>query len=128
MMTQPIRNFKDLSSQTAPAGGNEFDPTLDQAGRLAVHAGIARTELVARSLLWFTRRWRRLVDAIREDFRVRAAESQLYRMTDRELADLGLARTDIPFAVRQVAYGVAPELGGFEGSVSAANHNMRRAA
>ncbi|MBV8192939.1 MAG: DUF1127 domain-containing protein [Alphaproteobacteria bacterium] len=73
------------------------------------------------------RQWRRLVDSVKADFRLRAAEAQLYRMTDRELADLGLARSDIPFAVREAAHGIAPETG-FDGPLAAANQNMRRAA
>jgi uncharacterized protein YjiS (DUF1127 family) len=132
MMTQPIRTFKDLSSETAPAGGNaKVGPSFEDRRLLEVRARTARGRLIADglvdALLWAGRQYRRLVDGVKEDFRLRAAEAQLYRMTDRELADLGLARSDIPFAVREAAHGIAPETG-FDGPMTAANHNMRRAA
>ena len=60
--------------------------------------------------------------------KLRAAGAQLFRMSDRELADIGLCRGDITFAIREVAHGVAPEIDGEMRSVSAANQNMRRAA
>jgi uncharacterized protein YjiS (DUF1127 family) len=132
MMTQPIRTFKDLSSETAPAGGNaESGLGFEERRSLETRARTARAQLIADglvdALLWVGRQSRRVVDGIRADFRLRAAEAQLYRMTDRELADLGLARSDIPFAVRDAVHGVAPETG-FDGPQTAANQNMRRAA
>ncbi|HSS86086.1 MAG TPA: DUF1127 domain-containing protein, partial [Reyranella sp.] len=78
--------------------------------------------------LWLGRQWHRLVAGIKADFKLRAAEAQLFRMSDRELADIGLCRGDITFAVREVAHGVAPEIDGEMRPVSAANQNMRRAA
>lgn len=133
MMTQPIRTFKDLSSETAPAGGNaKSGMSFEDRRLLEMRARTVRAQLIADglvdALLWMGRQWRRLIDGIRTDFRLRAAEAQLYRMTDRELADLGLARSDIHFAVREAAHGVAPEVGRFDGNMDAANQNLRRAA
>ncbi len=135
MMTQPIRTFKDLTSETAPAGGNNFTKhNLSYQDRrlLEQNARYARAELMANALgdaaLWLGRQWRRLVAGIKADFKLRAAEAQLFRMSDRELADIGLCRGDITFAVREVAHGVAPEIDGEMRPVSAANQNMRRAA
>jgi uncharacterized protein YjiS (DUF1127 family) len=135
MMTQPIRTFKDLTSETAPAGGNDFtklDLSHEDRRLLEQHARYARAELMANALgdaaLWLGRRWHRLVAGIKADFKLRAAEAQLFRMSDRELADIGLCRGDIAFAVREVAHGVAPEIEGEMRPVSAANQNMRRAA
>jgi uncharacterized protein YjiS (DUF1127 family) len=135
MMTQPIRTFKDLTSETAPAGGNDFTKhNLSYQDRqlLEQNARYARAELMANALgdaaLWLGRQWRRLVAGIKADFKLRAAEAQLFRMSDRELADIGLCRGDITFAVREVAHGVAPEIDGEMRPVSAANQNMRRAA
>jgi uncharacterized protein YjiS (DUF1127 family) len=109
MMTQPIRTFKDLTSETAPAGGNDLTKhNLSYQDRrlLEQSARYARAELLANAL----------------------GEAQLFRMSDRELADIGLCRGDITFAVREVAHGVAPEIDGEMRPVSAANQNMRRAA
>jgi uncharacterized protein YjiS (DUF1127 family) len=135
MMTQPIRTFKDLTSETAPAGGNDFTKhNLSYQDRrlLEQNARYARAELMANALgdtaLWLGRQWRRLVAGIKADFKLRAAEAQLFRMSDRELADIGLCRGDITFAVREVAYGVSPEIEGAGASLSAANQNLRRAA
>jgi len=132
MMTQPIRTFRDLTSETAPAGGNTKLSSFDDRRLLEIRARHARAALVvdglADAILWLGRQWRRLVEAVRTDFRLRAAEAQLFRMSDRELADLGLARSDIPFAVREAAHGVRPEVGGFTTADMAANQNLRRAA
>jgi uncharacterized protein YjiS (DUF1127 family) len=133
MMTQPIRTFKDLSSEAAPAGGNaKLGLSFENRRVLEMRARMARAQLVADglvdALLWVRRQWQRLVDGVKADFRLRAAEAQLYRMTDRELADLGLSRSDIHFAVREAAHGVAPEVHRFDGAVEAANQNLRRAA
>jgi uncharacterized protein YjiS (DUF1127 family) len=124
---------RDLTSETAPAGGNtKFNTSFDDRRLLEMRARHARAALIADGLadviLWLGRQWRRLVEAVKADFRLRAAEAQLFRMSDRELADLGLARSDIPFAVREAAHGVSPEVDGFSGSPSAANQNLRRAA
>ena len=50
------------------------------------------------AILWLGRQWHRLVAGIKADFKLRAAEAQLFRMSDRELADIGLCRGDITFA------------------------------
>ncbi len=133
MMTQPIRTFKDLTSETAPAGGNtKLNLSFDDRRLLEMRARHARAELIADvltdTILWVGRQWRRLIDGIKADFKLRAAEAQLLRMSDRELADLGLSRSDIPFAVREVAHGVSPEIGGVTEQPAPANQNWRRAA
>jgi hypothetical protein len=135
MMTQPIRTFKDLTSETAPAGGNDLTKLdLSHQGRrgLEQSARYARVELMANALgdaaLWLGRQWHRLVAGIKADFKLRAAEAQLLRMSDRELADIGLCRGDITFAIREVAHGVSPEIEGARAALTAANQNMRRAA
>lgn len=135
MMTQPIRTFKDLTSETAPAGGNAYSKigfTLDDRHMLELRARYARAEWLANALgdaiLWFGRLYDRAVGGIRADLKLRAAEAQLHRMTDRELSDLGLCRADINFAVREAAEGVAPRFDDVGGQVTAANQNLRRAA
>lgn len=135
MMTQPIRTFEDLTSETAPAGGNDIAKigfTFDDRRLLELRARYARAEMLANAvgdlILWTRRQVNRLVEAVKADFKLRAAEAQLYRMTDRELADLGLCRADIAFAVREAAEGVVPQIDGVTGHVSAANQNLRRAA
>ena len=135
MMTQPIRTFKDLTSETAPAGGNDLSKlSLSYQDRrlLEQNARYARAELLGNALgdtvLWLSRQWHRLVAGIKADFRLRAAEAQLFRMSDRELADIGLCRGDITFAVREVAHGVAPDIDSVGAPLTAANQNLRRAA
>jgi uncharacterized protein YjiS (DUF1127 family) len=133
MMTQPIRTFKDLTSETAPAGGNtKLNLSFDDRRRLEMRARHARAELIADvltdTILWVGRQWRRLIDGIKADFKLRAAEAQLLRMSDHELADLGLSRSDIHFAVREVAHGVSPEIRGVTDQPAPANQNWRRAA
>ena len=116
MMTQPIRTFEDLTSETAPAGGNDITKhslSFDDRRLLEMRARYARAELMANSLgdvlLWLGRQYGRLIAGIKADFKLRAAEGQLFRMSDRELADIGLCRSDIPFAVREAAVGVSPQ-------------------
>jgi uncharacterized protein YjiS (DUF1127 family) len=135
MMTQPIRTFEDLTSETAPAGGNAttlIGYTFDDRQLIELRARYARAEVISNALgdalLWVGRQFRRLVAGIRADFKLRAAEDQLHRMSDRELADLGLCRADIAFAVREAAEGVVPQIDGVTGHVAAANQNLRRAA
>ena len=135
MMTQPIRTFKDLTSETSPAGGNDITKLgLSHEDRrlLEQHARYARAELMANvlgdAILWLGRQWHRLVAGIRADFKLRAAEAQLFRMSDRELADIGLCRSDIAFAVREAAIGESPQFEAATSHVTAANQNLRRAA
>lgn len=135
MMTQPIRTFEDLSSETTPAGGNRMTKigfTFDDRRLIELRARYVRAEMLANAvgdgLLWLGRQYDRLVAGIKADLKVRAAEAQLHRMTDRELSDLGLCRADISFAVREAVEGVVPQIDGITGLVVAANQNLRRAA
>lgn len=135
MMTQPIQMFESLTSETTPAGRNDTAKvgfTLADRRMIELRARYARAELIADSLgdalLWIGRQYGRLVAGIKADLRLRAAEAQLFRMTDRELADLGLARGDIPFAVREAAEGLAPQIDAVSGNVVVANQNLHRAA
>jgi uncharacterized protein YjiS (DUF1127 family) len=111
MMTQPIQTFENLTSETTPAGGN------------------------AKTKIGFAARirapFKRLVESVKADFRLRTAEAELLRMSDRELADLGLSRSDIPFAVRrgaEMVAGEAPAIGCATASAQAANENLRHIA
>jgi uncharacterized protein YjiS (DUF1127 family) len=132
MMTQPIRTFKNLSSETAPAGGNEitkFSLSFEERRLLDLRARYARAELLGNAvgdmILWLRRTFGRLTAGIKENYKLRAAETQLNRMTDRELADLGLCRADIPFAIRET-HGFRPQFDVVDTVV--ANQNLRRAA
>ncbi|MBS0541949.1 MAG: DUF1127 domain-containing protein [Proteobacteria bacterium] len=60
-------------------------------------------DVVTDAILWVARQYKRGTAALKADFKLRAAEQQLFRMSDRELADLGLSRGDIPFAIRDAA-------------------------
>lgn len=135
MMTQPIQMFESLTSETTPAGRNDMAKvgfSVADRQMIELRARYARAEFVANAigdaLLWLGRRWDRLVAGVKADFKLRAAEAQLLRMTDRELADLGLARGDIQFAVREAAEGVAPRFDTVTASMVAANQNLHRAA
>ncbi len=135
MITQPIQMFENLTSETTPAGRNDIAKVGFSVGdrqMIELRARYARAELMANALgdtlLWLGRCYDRLVAAIKADFKLRAAEAQLLRMTDRELADLGLARGDIQFAVREAAEGVAPAFDTVTGGLAAANQNLHRAA
>jgi len=135
MMTQPIQMFENLTSETSPAGGNvvaKMPLSLEDRRMLELRARYARAELVANgladALLWLGRQYNRLIGAIKNDFKLRAAEAQLSRMTDRELSDIGLARGDIYFAIREsAAEGIVPEIAHTR-AVPAVNENLRRVA
>lgn len=135
MMTQPIQMFENLTSETSPAGGNDIAKTtlsFEDRRMLELRARYARAELVANgladALLWIGRQYSRLVGAIKTNFKLRAAESQLFRMSDRELADIGLCRGDIHFAIRETAAeGIAPAIAQARGT-AAVNENLRRVA
>ena len=133
MMTQPIRTLNNLSSETSPAGGNDiakFSLSFEERRVLDLRARYARAELLANALgdmiLWLRRTFGRLTAGIKENTKLRAAETQLNRMTDRELADLGLCRADIAFAVRETR-GFRPHFDIAE-PMTTANENWRRAA
>jgi len=130
MMTQPIQTFQNLTSET-PAGGNDYAeyvfPYADRQ-RLQREARYARAVFMIDAGLWLYRLIGRAIAAVKADFKLRAAEDQLFRMSDRELADLGLCRADIHFAVRETAEGVMPQFDVVTGHATPANQNMRRAA
>ncbi len=139
MMTQPIQMFENLTSETAPAGGNAYVKTTLQTGSvltdrrlIELRARYARAEVMANALgdaaLWLGGLFGKLKAALRADIRLRHAESQLYRMSDRELADMGLCRADIAFAVREPAEGLMPNLDPVTQGALAANENLRRVA
>ena len=135
MMTRPIHYFDSLTSETTPAGGNMFGKmefSADERRLLEARARYARAEmaanLIADGLVWLGKQWDRAVAALKADLKLRTAEAQLFRMSDRELSDLGLCRADIPFAVRQAA-GLIPAFDAATGTVVApANENLRHAA
>ena len=54
--------------------------------------------------------------------------NELSQLSDRELADIGLTRGDIHFAIRETAEGVMPEIDGVTHTVIPANQNLRRVA
>ena len=133
MMTQPIQMFENLTSETS-AGGKRLTKlgfSFDDRRLIERRARYARAALLADSLtealLWLNRQARRVVQAIKADYKLRAAEAQLFRMSDRELSDLGLSRAEIPFAVREVE-GVMPQFDAVTGHVASANQNVRNAA
>lgn len=135
MMTQPIQMFENLTSETSPAGGNDVAKTVlsfEDRRMLELRARYARAEMVANGLadglIWLGRQYRRFVAAIKSDFKLRAAEGQLFRMSDRELADIGLCRADIHFAIRETAEGVMPGIDHVTNAALPANQNLRRVA
>jgi len=135
MMTQPIQMFENLTSENS-AGGNDLTKlgfSFDDRRLIERRARYARAALLADSLteamLWLGRLAKRVVAAVKADYKLRAAEAQLFRMSDRELADLGLSRAEIPFAVREVQVeGTAPQ---FDSAIALeaapANRNERPA-
>lgn len=110
MMTQPIQTFESLTSETSPAGGNALAKIgfshndrrlVEMEARYARAAVVA--DMISNAVVWAHGLYTRTVGSLKANFRLRAAEAQLFRMSDRELADLGLCRSDIPFAVREAA-------------------------
>ena len=135
MMTQPIQTFENLTSETS-AGGNDLTKlgfSSDDRRLIERRARLARAALLADSLteglMWLGRQAKRVVDAVKADYKLRAAEAQLFRMSDRELGDLGLSRAEIPFAVCEAQVeGVMPQVdAAHAAAVSAANRNDRPA-
>ena len=133
MMTQPIQTFQNLTSETA--GGNDSGYTQYGHGfrhadrqRLEREARYARAIFMIDAGIWLARLIKRAVAAVEADFKLRAAEAQLHRMSDRELSDLGLCRADISFAVRETVEGVMPQFDAVTGHATPANQNVRRAA
>ena len=134
MMTQPIRTFETLASE--PTTGTFAAPKLalsfDERRRLEARARYARAEAFSEAIVnagfWLVGRVKALVAAYKADMATRASEDQLRRMSDRELADIGLSRSDIEYAVRAHAEGVAPAIVSPSLTAAAANHNLRNAA
>jgi len=135
MMTQPIEKFQKLTTEVS-AGGNDLTKlgfSFDDRRVIERRAHYARAALIADgltdALLWLGRQAKRAIEAIKADYRLRAAEAQLFRMSDRELRDLGLSRAEIPFAVREAhVEGVMPAFdAAHEAAVAAANRNERPA-
>lgn len=136
MMTQPIQTFESLTSEIAPAGGNVAKTGFSHDDRhlLEMRARYARSQMLANAItdaiLWVGRQYKRGTAALTANFRLRTAEAQLFRMSDRELADLGLCRADIPFAVREAAAaeGMTPQFDAHAGTIApAANRNHSHA-
>lgn len=131
MITRQLYLIDSLTSESTPAGGNAVKSNLshDERRLLEARARYARAELmgnfVSDALLWAGAQFKRLVARIKGHFKLRAAEDQLYRMSDRELADLGLCRADIPFAVRETPVeGVTPRFDNhYAAEIAAANRN-----
>ena len=134
MMTQPIQNVQNLTSETAPAGGNDLsrlgfahDDRRVFERRARYERAAQMANVVTDALLWVGRLYQRAAAGLKAGTKLRAAEAQLMAMSDRELADIGLCRSEIPFAVRQ-PIGLAPEFDGVTGLAGAANQNLRHAA
>ncbi|SJZ32241.1 protein of unknown function [Enhydrobacter aerosaccus] len=138
MMTQPLQMFENLTSETTPAGGNALakigfsshDRRLVEMNARYARAAVLADGLSA-AIVWLGGQYKRLVGALKADLRIRSAEAQLFRMSDRDLADLGLCRADIPFAVREAAAeeataGETPLIATAGTPVTAANQNLRR--
>ena len=132
MMTQPIQMFENLTSETTPAGGNAltkigFSHTdlrlVEMQARYARAAAMA--DAISTGIVWAHGLYSQATAKLKANFRLRAAEAQLYRMGDRELADLGLCRSDIPFAVREAAAveGMTPQFDAHSGTIAPANQN-----
>jgi len=129
MMTQPIRTFQNLTSETGKGDGyGEYVFPHADRQRLEREARYARAIFMIDAGLWLYRLIARAVAAVKADVRLSAAEAQLHRMSDRELSDLGLCRADIPFAVRERVEGVMPQFDVVTGHATPANQNVRRAA
>ena len=131
MITRQYYLMDSLTSESTTAGGNAVEQNVSNNERhlLEMRARRARASqvggLLGNAVAWLTSRFNRLVAAIKEDIKLRTAEAQLYRMSDRELSDLGLCRADIPFAVRDVKVeGVMPHFGDrYPADVVAANRD-----
>jgi len=94
--------------------------------RYARAAAIA--DALSTGILWVHGLYSRASTALKTNFRLRAAEAQLFRMADRELADLGLCRAEIPYAVRaaaeaETAIGETPNFEAHEAPIVPANQN-----
>jgi uncharacterized protein YjiS (DUF1127 family) len=131
MMTQPIAQFQVLSTESQPTTTKMVQPKLalsfEERQTLEMRARYARAEMTATvlvdGLLWVTAKIKAAIAWFKADMKLRAAEAQLFRMSDRELADLGLTRAEIPFAVNAAAEGLVPEIKTAAEPAVAANRN-----
>jgi hypothetical protein len=135
MKSEAIRAFENLTSEIETmeqAKAFKMGMTYEDRHRLELDARTARAEMLAGhivdGILWVRAQFHRLGDWFAAGQRLRIAERQLMSMDDRMLADLGLTRGDVPFAVRRAAEGDAPQFDEVTGYVAPANQNLRHAA
>lgn len=135
MKSEAIRAFENLTSEIETmeqAKAFKMGMTYEDRQRLEMGARTARAQLIAGhivdGILWVRTQFHRLGTWFTAGQRLRLAERQLMSMDDRMLADLGLTRGDVPFAVRRAAQGDTPQFDEVAGYVAPANQNLRRAA
>jgi uncharacterized protein YjiS (DUF1127 family) len=135
MKSDAIRTFENLTSEIKTmeqAKAFKMGLTFEDRQRLEMRARTARAEMISDhivgGILWVRAQFHRLGAWFKAGQRLRVAERQLMAMDDRMLADLGLSRGDVPFAVRRAAEGDAPQFDEVTGYVAPANQNLRRAA
>lgn len=135
MKSEAIRAFENLTSEIGTmeqAKAFKMGLSHEDRQRLEMSARTARAEMLAGhivdGILWVRAQFRRLGAWFEADRQLRLAERQLMLMDDRGLADLGLSRGDVPFAVRRAAEGNAPQFDAVTGYVAPANQNLRHAA
>jgi uncharacterized protein YjiS (DUF1127 family) len=119
MMTQPIHALTKRSFTSEDVRLFEHRARYLRAAMLAC--------VLTDAVQWVRRQVRRFTAVVKAHSKLRAAEAQLHRMSDRELADFGLCRANIFFAVRE-AVGETPQFDVATGPAIAANQNLRRAA
>ncbi len=71
---------------------------------------------------WFKKVFVALIEARQRQANARIAEMQLYRMTDRELNDIGIGRGDIKRVVYEEDNKKEKEYSKFSGKLYKANH------
>jgi uncharacterized protein YjiS (DUF1127 family) len=135
MKSDAIQAFENLTSEIEvmeQAKAFKLGLTYEDRQRLEMHARTARAEMLAGhivdGILWIRDQFRRLGARFKAGQELRYAERQLMTMDDRGLADLGLTRGDVPFAVRRAAEGNAPQFDEVTGYTAPANQNLRHAA
>jgi uncharacterized protein YjiS (DUF1127 family) len=134
MKSDAIQAFENLTSEIEAmdqAKAFKLGLTFEDRQRLEMRARTARSEMLAGQIdgiLWIRDQFRRLGASFKASQRLRYAERQLMAMDDRGLADLGLTRGDVPFAVRRAAEGNAPQFDEVTGYTAPANQNLRHAA
>jgi hypothetical protein len=135
MKSEAIQTFEILTSEIETmeqAKAFKMGLTFEDRERLEMRARTARAEMIAGhivdGILWVRTQFHRFGAWFKAGQRLRIAERQLMSMDDRMLADLGLTRGDVPFAVRRAAEGDAPQFDEVTGYVAPANQNLRHAA